>query len=342
MPDNATRGDSVRLYLTGAGSDGGAQIDPDASLGNYRSSTAAQYFDVNITNPISNITVDFVSGAHTEGTGSLRAVTGDTLAWTPPGGSEGSPVSIADGETKIIEGSGSPAEFVRVTRTSATSLSGNASLGLTFTYNNLVAFDNVSSAEATAGDIEYRAGMFKNDSVANVDNLKAYVATLGTQQVSGSVQLPASGAGSVTLSVGNFNDWPDSGWCRIEDSGGSLREIVYYESRTSTTLNVLAGGRAQLGTSAQAGAATDKIYAVPGIRLGIEAPSSDAIQTIANENTAPTSITWSTAITSSNGLSIGTLTPGSMYGLWLERAIPAGATSEANVQQKIGWSFDAA
>lgn len=31
--------DDIELYLTGAASDGGAQADPDASLGNFRSST---------------------------------------------------------------------------------------------------------------------------------------------------------------------------------------------------------------------------------------------------------------------------------------------------------------
>jgi len=39
MPAEKTRCDSLALYFTGASSDGGAQTDPDVSLGNYRSST---------------------------------------------------------------------------------------------------------------------------------------------------------------------------------------------------------------------------------------------------------------------------------------------------------------
>lgn len=342
MPDEKTRADSIRVYLTGAASDGGAQADPDLSFGNYRSSTLAEYLDNVVTNPIANVTIDHVSGANGEGAGTVTAVSTSTLAWTPPGGSQGPAVSIADGETKILEGLGAPGKFVRVTRTSATDLSGAATCTLTYKYNDLVGFDDVSAAEAAAGDTEYRAMMLKNDASATVKNVTAYLKTLGTVQASGGAQLGASGAGSITLSVGNFTTWPDSGFCRIETNVGALREIVYYTSRTSTTLTVPADGRGMLGTSAAAGAATDIINAVPGIRIASEAPASSAIQTIADENTSPTGRTWNTSITKSGGVSIGDMAASGLYGLWIEREVPLGASSEASVLQNIAIAFDAA
>ena len=342
MPDEKTRADSLRLYLTGAGSDGGAQTDPDAALGNYRSSTLLAFHDVVETNPIANVTVDHVSGANPEGAGTITAATSDTLTWTPPGGSAGDAVTISDGETKILEGSGVPGQFVRVSRTSATALSGAATETLTYKFNDLIGFDDVSAAEAAAGDTEYRALMMKNDSASEIKNVTVYLATLGTNQVSGSAQLGASGAGSITLSVGTFSDWPDSGFVRVETAGGSLQEIAYYTSRTSTTLTVPAAGRGLLGTSATAGGATDVVMAVPGIRIASEAPSSDAIQAIVDENTSPTGRTWVTPVTKATGLSIGDMATLAMYGLWIERAVPVGATSEASVLQNLAFAFDAA
>jgi hypothetical protein len=341
MPDEKTRADSLRLYLTGAASDGAAQTDPDASLGDYRSSSLEEFFTDTITNPISNVTVDFVSGAHSEGDGTLTATGNDSLAWTPPGGSQGAAVSIANGETKILEGSGVPGQFIRVTRTSTDNLTGAATVTLAKSYNNVLGMDNVSSAEASAGDVEYRAIMIKNESASEVKNVKVYLKELGTQQVSGSAQLAASGSGSIGVSVGSLSDWPDSGFCRIEDSGGSLKEIVYYSSRTSTVLTVPTAGRGLLGTSAQAGAATDKIYAVPGLRIAKEAPTANQISVVANESTQPSGLAWSTPVTSANGLDLGDLAVSALYGVWIERTVVAGAVSEATVRQALAWSFDA-
>lgn len=342
MPDEKTRADSIRLYYTGAGSNGGAQTDPNASLGNYRSSTLCTYHDVNITNPIANVTIDHVSGGNPEGSGTVTAASTGTLTWTPPGGTVGPAVAIADGETKILEGGGAPGQFVRVTRTSAVDLTGAATLALTYKFNDVVGFDDVSAAEAGSGDIEYRALMVKNEAAGTVKNVKVHINLLGTAQVSGSAQLGASSSGTITLSVGTFNDWPQSGFCRIETNSGTLREIVYYSSRTSTTLTVPAAGRGLLGTSAAAGTSTDVVKPVPGIRIALEAPVSNAIQTVANENTAPAAVTWGTPVAKVSGLSIGDMATTALYGIWIERVVPVGATSEAEVLQSLAVSFDAA
>lgn len=344
MPDQKTRADSVRTYLTGAASNGGAQADHNAALGNYRSSSEIGVLSATITSPIANVTVDYIAGANGTGTGTLTATGSDTLAWTPPGGTQGAAVTILNGETKIIEGSDLN-KFVRVTRTSATALAGTASLAIVDVYNNAIGFDNVSSAEASAGDNEYRAICFKNESTLTVSGLVAYIKTLGTQRTSDGGQLAASGAGTITT-TGSFADWPASGWAHIKDSGGTLREIVYYTSRTTTVLTVPAAGRGRLGTSAAAGAASDTVDAVPGIRIGKEAPTGSATagnaQTIANESAAPSGVTWNTGITSATGVSIGNLLTGEIYFLWIHREIPAGATAAPSALQKINTAFDAA
>lgn len=350
MPEVATRADSLQLFLSGAGVDDGAQAVPDDSLGNFRSSTEVQHLGFIVTNPITNITILFVAGKNGESAGTLTATGASEIAWTPPGGVQGTPVTIANGESKILEGgSGDIAQFIRVTRTSGASLSGTATVDLLFQFNNVIGFDNVSSAEAAAGDTEHRAFFFKNVSASQVQNLIVYIATLGTQRISSDAQLPSSGAGTITIGAGDFSDWPSegSGFCRIQDNGGTLKEIVYYSSRTATSLTVPASGRGLLGTSAVAGAADDTLDAVPGIRIGSEAPSvqpTGFIEDISGtgEGTIPSSPTFVTGIIPAEGDNIGNLAAGEIFGLWIQRVVPVGAISAPSVLQQIFWDFDAA
>ena len=60
MPDALTRNDAIAIYLSGASSDGGSQSDPDASLGNYRSSSLVQQLTWEVTNPIANIDIEYI------------------------------------------------------------------------------------------------------------------------------------------------------------------------------------------------------------------------------------------------------------------------------------------
>jgi len=351
MADEKTRADSLWPYYSGAGSDGGAQADPDACLGNYRSSTVCSLLGNTRTSPISNITIDFIGGANETGDGTLTAIDSDNLAWTPPGGSQGASVTIANGETKVLEGGTDTDKHVRVTRTSAAALSGTATVTLADSFNNTVGMDNVSSAEAAAGDDEQRGLFLKNESTVAVTLFKAWVKTIGTQRVSAGSQLGASGAGTLAVTSGTFADWDGGadtgGFCRIEEADGTLREIVYYSSRTSTELTVPAAGRELLGTSAAAGAADDKVYCVPGIRLSVETPShatTGTIENCATESVIPTAggIAWSSAISAATaGCTLATLAAGNHHGLRIRRAVPAGMVGSAERLNLFDYSFDA-
>lgn len=54
-------------------------------------------------------------------------------------------------------------------------------------------------------------------------------------------------------------------------------------------------------------------------------------QTIANDKTSPTGVTWSETSSYSAGLVIGTLTPGQHKAVWTRRVVPADCQAEANV-----------
>ena len=48
-----------------------------------------------------------------------------------------------------------------------------------------------------------------------------------------SASLSGSGAGTITT-AGSLADWPDEGWVQVRNSGGTLKEVVYYTSRSGT------------------------------------------------------------------------------------------------------------
>lgn len=347
MPDEKTGCDSLRYYNTGAAADGNAQTDPNLSLGNFRSGTEVTHLSVSVQNPIANITIEHVDGANGEGSGSLAATGVNDVRYTPPGGSQGPTVTIANGETKIVEGGGGATEkYVRITRTTTDDLTGTATLVLTYTGENVIALDDVSSAEASAGDDEYRCVAIKNDASETVKDVKVKLKVLGTQQTSDAGQLGASGAGTITTS-GTFADWPEKGYCAIYTSGAAEREIAYYSSRTTTVLTVPAAGRGLLGTTAAAGAASDTVDAIQGIGIGKDDPTSQPSgsfvdNTGAGEDTAPAGITFTSPVLDADAVDIGDLAAGYIYGLWIHRETPVGAEGQSGNVYDLEFAFDAA
>lgn len=334
-----TKIDALGLYLSGASLAGGAQNNPASSLGGYRANKEVQRMGFVVrSGNMRPIRVDWISGSHAAGQGELRASGTTSLIWDPSDTTLGTAVSIANGETKLIEASNS-AYSLRCTRMSTDAMRGQLTLGIVDVFNDLLAFDNISSADATAGKANYRAAFIRNHSGSTITDIKIWIKTLGTQRVSGTAQLGGAGAGTITTATASgFADWPTSGWCHIKNAG-TTREIVYYTSRTGTSLTVPSAGRARLGTSAGAGANTDTIDAVPGIRIGLEAPSSDAIQTIANETTAPSGITWNAQTTSALGLTHASLAASADYGLWIHRDTPAGMVAGTQIRNSLNIEF---
>lgn len=114
-------------------------------------------------------------------------------------------------------------------------------------------FDNVSSVEATAGDVEYRCVYIRN------------------------------GHGSLSLTTA----------------------VVWIQANTPSAQTTVDIG---LGTAAISGTE----------------------QTIANEGTAPTGITWSAAATEGAALAIGDLAAGATRSVWLRRTVTAGAAAASD------------
>ncbi|MCP4539829.1 MAG: hypothetical protein GY832_22040 [Chloroflexi bacterium] len=341
MATEKTTCDALGWYLTGATSDGGGQLDPDESLGGSRSALEMRQMGV-LVNPITQISpiaIDNVIGENVAGAGEIRAASTSTLEYKCPGGSAfGTAATVTNGSTVLLL-SDDTDKAIRVSRDKSESLAGYMPLTIVKQVHSVLGMDNITSAERAAGNDTYRAIMWRAHGGNALSALKVWVGTLGTQATSDGGQLGAAGGGTITT-TGSYADWPDYGWAHITTDVPATREIVYYTSRTATVLTVPAAGRGLLGTGAAAGAATDTVDAVPGIRLALEAPDGDGnIQTIANESTAPAAVAWDSGITSASGLSLANLASGSNYGLWIHREIPTCAVAQWPVVNEIQAQF---
>lgn len=340
MPVENTRGDLVRLYLSGAASDGGAQADPQAALGNYRSSTEFDGLGAIMRSIIPGLRIDHV--AHGNGIGVATLHADGPVAWTPPGGTRGPYVTIANGQTRVLHGLGDPGAYVRVTQTRAIGLDGSATVDVVDIVHGL--WDLVTNTERAAGDTEYRCIVFKCGAGGSALDLRFWLALLGTAQVVNSSGYAASGAVTVTCKD-TYEDWPESGYVENEDTG----EVLYYSSRTDTALTVPAGGR-DVWTDVAGGAAgseDDALRPLPGLRIALEAPSAQPagfFQTIADEDTAPTGLTFKhpTSAADADARTLDKLAPGHIGGLWIERKVPAGAVGTYRADTEVAYQYLAA
>jgi hypothetical protein len=289
-------------------------------------------------------TIDRIGdGNGNTGTGTITAVDATSITWTPPGGSVGAAVSIANGEQKQIQGADKNQRII-VTRDDATALTGSAVITVNEVKPTLFSHDDVSDAERVTGDKEYWSAGFRNQGLTDVKTLKVKMKVQGTQAGSQTTQLAGAGAGTIVTSD-TFADWPDAGMVLIRDSGGTVREIANYFSRTDSTLTIPAAGRGQMGTSADAGVTTDTCDAIPPTMLAIETLSSQPagnIQTIADESTQPTGRTWVVPITDAEAIILGDFNTLEGVAIWFERWIVAGETGRPNIYNHLTWSFETA
>ncbi len=142
------------------------------------------------------------------------------------------------------------------------------------------------------------------------------------------------------LSGGNANTDPDA------SLGGSISTTEVSYNTLNALFNTVTGSEAESGvthyrciyikntngttTFPDVNAWVDQIsgYGV-SFEIAIEAPTA---QTIANETTSPTGLSFSAPSYREEGLAIGNLTAGSSYAIWIKRIISAGAPFHADAK----------
>lgn len=257
MPDTGLGVDALGIFLSG----GANNSDPDASLGGAVSTTRVRGLGSRLVTPIPALILEEAYAANGEGTGALTIDTSGDLAWTPPGGSAGTPVTIAAGETKIVAGSDS-SKAVRVTREAGLAWTGADAPQLVAPMNGWFGMGNVSSAERVAGKTTYRAVILSAVGAGDVLDPSAW--------------FPAVGGAQATYSV------------------------------------------------------------------AFEAAPGGVIQTIADEETAPTGLSWSSP-TTEGGATVGSDIPtGEYLGMWIRRVFPSSGAVSAREEAQLALKFKGA
>jgi hypothetical protein len=157
----------IGLFLSG----GAGNTDPNAALGGIISSTRF-VSQATSGNTIAGVTIADAA-ENTVGSGTLAyAVSGKTLTWTPPSGAAGTAVPLTADGTYLIRGSGSTAGYLRVTVVFASLPASNVTNTIVVSNWDNKLFDDVTKAQALAGDTNYRCIYLKNthasDTATNV------------------------------------------------------------------------------------------------------------------------------------------------------------------------------
>jgi len=334
--------DGLWWFLTGAYSYGGSQPYAISSLGYYMSETRLVCLGIVVTGGPANLRIDFASAENEPGTGMVRVTGASAVAYTPPGGSEGPAVTIANGQTKVVPGDNED-KCVTVTRTDAVALSIGETMALTLTdtYNNM--WDIAHDAERAAGDTEIRCFAFINKTAFAIENIKIWLRGLADTAEVDAAGYAAAGAVAITAkAAGGFGDWPQHQFVINATTG----EVMRYEKTSSSELAVSAAERDVWGEgTAAAGVADDVLHCVSPYRIGAEAPTDLAFSSrvSAGEGAAvPVTTYHPLSASDANVVSVGSLSAGGRRGLWLERLIVDGQDADPRVEGLLSVQFETA
>lgn len=248
----------LRFFLSG----GGSNTNPNASLGGSISPTEVRNQNTTwIVVGISGINImDGLSNTEGEGVLTYTAST-KKVKWAAAGDTEGAEVYIGSGGRFLVASGTTGSLLLSVTAGSLPTVDSAPHILIENTRNGI--FDYISTAEASAGDVEYRCLYLKN------------VATIGT-------------AANARV------------WISTDAVGADSIQV--------------AKGSAAIGA---------------------------AEQTVANEGTAPTSVTFSTPTTYETSILLGDIPYGSYQSIWIKRTVPAGtAFSTPNDYFTLGYACD--
>lgn len=321
-------------------SGGTANTSQSASLGGLMSTAgSSKVLSQTATRSVSNIgglTLDDAAG-NAIGNGTLTYTnTGQTLQWTPPGGSIGAAVAIGTNGTYCIIGGGTHGAYIIVTVVSA-SLPGSNQTDTVVIANRVnQTFSDLSKNDSYVGKTDYRCFYIKNnhatDSALDV-GIWINSLTSGADEIH--IGLDPVGVGtSETKSVTGITRTGSTatatctahGWANGESIVHAGADQAEYNG-TFTISNVAANTYDFTVSGTPATPATGTITA-----------SSGVAQTIGSETTAPTGVTFTQPTSDATALSIGTITAGRSKAFWIKRVV-ASATYTKDLADKsmIAW-----
>lgn len=165
--------DDVKIYGSGAGSDGGVQTDHNLNLGGYRSASEIQ--SLSVFGAMEHVSVLRAGGANIPGAGALESDGAGRVRWTAPGSyAAGAWAALNDGATVVLPDGVYPDRGVRVSRSGAVPKAGSRTIKFLETYNGGMGLPNVDDASRIAGEDSYRCVFVRNESGMSIPFLRLY------------------------------------------------------------------------------------------------------------------------------------------------------------------------
>lgn len=146
------------VFLSG----GAGNSDPNLSLGGVISSTRVISQVATPSSPFAGaVIVDGVANTPGSGTLTYTAAT-NTFTWAPPGETAGPGVVVSGNTTIIVRGVSATSGYLRIAVTFGSLPVTNQSVSVAIANKENGLFDNVTKAQALAGDINYRCYYIRN------------------------------------------------------------------------------------------------------------------------------------------------------------------------------------
>ena len=319
-------------YLETRLSGGATNTNPAKSLGGPMSSERVLSQAATAPTTITGVTIDDAAG-NALGAGTLTytfSATAPTLRWTPPSGAAGSSVNVASNGKYAIQGaSNGGLLFVTVVAASLPSSSQSNTITITSIANEV--WDDVSKAEALAGDTEYRCLYLYNahttDTMAD-PRIWRHTDTDGQDVLT--LELDPAGVGNgVTTGVAAGALQATKVVSGVTWSGGVATYTTSTSHGYSTGDLVKTAGITPAGYN-QTGLATVTSATVFTMVLAVDPGAFSVAGTVAryDEASAPAGVTFSSnAVSESTSLVCGDFAAQTGRAYWQKRVVPASTTT---------------
>jgi len=303
--------------------------------GNWRTTDEIPGMDITTPTNVTGVVIDNAGFANGVGSGTLYYdLSDDSLSWKAPGDSgagELVDVSAGDGVYELFSASREKFLIVTVTYASLPGSDQNDVLALTNPVGEVIP-DFEGYETAGSGKTRYHLAVIKNeDGTDTMNDVRAYIKAAEGDGVTTTL------ADAVTIAADNFDltdgsSFPERSFWMKNTTKDDCRYIFFRSGNTCYSADATGGLR---GFTAQAWDATDDVEVLPEMDLGLDAPSTLQFENPADEETAPSGVTFSAPDTYDDGLLIGALADTDIYGIWIRETIVQGVYSRDNFANDI-------
>ncbi|GMV82100.1 MAG: hypothetical protein AMXMBFR7_32840 [Planctomycetota bacterium] len=300
--------------------------------GKWRSSEPIPALDVAGLSNITGVVVNRAGYLNGAGDGTLSYLDAtQELTWQAPGDTApGVAVDVSiDGTYTLF--SDNEDKWLIVTVDSSELPAGDEADTLTLTQPEREVLPDWEGYETDgAGKTRYHLAVVKNAAGDDMIDARVHVRadTLGTP----TTLTDGIGTGAASGAVGDAGDWPLRSFWVYNSDKDDLRYVKY---RSGNTLYYAAPGAGLRGKASQAWDADDAVEVYPEIDIGLDAPSTNEFENPANESTAPGGVTFAAPTSYADGLAIGTLADGAIYGIWIREVVVKGHRSREDYTNRV-------